>query len=172
MQNKNKYLCYTKPQAERILPSACGVRNATGPFKNRGISKCQRYEKEQFNESGGVQRTPLLSTKKGIIFDGPFFCGEQGRKMRSIFFFHPHPNLPLGEGFVASCRSSEGACGSGGSFVRAAVCSGARFGCAVAGGRWLAPRGWVRVWCLYLCGRNGSVFRDLMPLRRLVIARG
>lgn len=52
------------PQAERILPSACGVRNATGPFKNRGISKYQRYEKEQFNESGGVQRTPLLSTKK------------------------------------------------------------------------------------------------------------
>ena len=59
-----------------------------------------------------------------------------------------------------------------GSFVRAVVDSGARFGCAVADGRWLAPRGWVRVWCLYMCGRNGSVFRDLVPLLRCVFAVG
>ena len=47
----------------------------------------------KWEESPG---TPLLSTKKGIIFHGPFFCGEQGRKMRSIFFSYPHPNPPRG----------------------------------------------------------------------------
>ena len=107
----------------------------------------------------------------------PFFVGSKGGQCAAFSFSTPIQTFP--EGKALSLRAEaprgrvvEGACGSGGSFVRAAVCSGARFGCVSVCGRWLAPRGWVRVWCLYLCGRNGSVFRDLMPLWRLVIARG
>lgn len=90
-----------------------------------------------------------------------------------FFFFHPHPNLPRGGRlgrFVPKLR--RGVWFGGYSSIRAAVDSGARFACAVAGGRWLAPRGWVRVCCLYLCCCNGSDLRDLVPLWRCVSAVG
>ena len=121
----------------------------------------------------GSQGVPCSPQKKGSSLMVPFFVGSKGGKCAAFSFSTPIPTFPEGEGLVASCRSSErGVRFEGYSSIRAAVDSGARFGCAVADGRWLAPRGWVRVWCLYMCGRNGSVFRDLVPLLRCVFAVG
>ena len=77
----------------------------------------------------------------------PFFVESKGGKCVAFSFSTPIQTFPEGEGLVASCRSSERGVRFGRySSIRAAVDSGARFGCAVADGRWLAPRGWVRVW--------------------------
>ena len=44
----------------------------------------------------------------------PFFVGSKGGKCAAFSFPTPIPTFPEGEGLVASCRSSESACGSGG----------------------------------------------------------
>ena len=102
----------------------------------------------------------------------PFFVGSKGGKCAAFSFLPPSLPSPGGRlcRFVPKLRG--GVWFGRGSFVRAVVDSVLDLGCVVLDGRWLAPRGWVRVWCLYLCGRNGSVFRDLVPLWRCVFAVG
>ena len=117
--------------------------------------------------------SPLLSTKKGVIVRWLLFLWR-AREENAQHFLFPPPSKPSPGGrlcrFVPKLRG--GVWFGGCSFVRAAVCSRLLFGCVVADGRWLAPRGWVRVWCLYMCGRNGGVFRELVPLWRCVFAVG
>ena len=43
----------------------------------------------------------------------PFFVGSKGGKCAAFSFPTPIQTFPGGKGLVASCRSSEGACGSG-----------------------------------------------------------
>ena len=138
-------------------------------FGSTNTQKINIHATQVLTKPERLPGSPLLSTKKGIIFDGPFFCGEQGRKMRSIFFFYPHPYLPRGGRlgrFVPKLRK--------GLAVRGV------FFYSGGGGFW--GTFWVRccgrplagasrlgdVCCLYLCGCNGSDLRDLVPLRRCV----
>ena len=44
----------------------------------------------------------------------PFFVESKGGKCTAFSFSTPIQTFPLGEGLVASCRSFEGVCGSGG----------------------------------------------------------
>ena len=123
----------------------------------------------------GSQGVPCSPQKKGSSLMVPFFVQSKGGKCAAFSFPTPIPTFPEGEGLVASCRSSErGVRFEGYSSIRAAVDSGARFGCAVADGRWLAPRGWVTcvaficvaataVICVIWC-RCGGVFLTLAAL--------
>ena len=123
-------------------------------------------------QAGGQGFDSLALHKKGIIFDGPFFVESKGGKCAAFSFPTPIPTFPSGKAWSLRAEAPKGVWFGRGSFVRAVVDSGARFGCVVTDGRWLAPRGWVRVWCLYLCGRNGGVLRYLVPLWRCVSAVG
>ncbi len=99
----------------------------------------------------------------------PFFVGSKGGKCAAFSFPTPIPTFPEGEDLVASCRSSEGACGSGGIllFGRRWVLGHVLGALLRTAAGWRLAAGSV-YGGLYLCGRNGSVLRYLVPLRRCV----